>query len=56
MDHGGAMWTRKKPLPIILQRVIVLARESLLVLEKQLLDNDICTDFKVCIVDHYIIL
>uniref|UniRef100_A0A8C4U7G8 Nucleolar protein 6 n=1 Tax=Falco tinnunculus TaxID=100819 RepID=A0A8C4U7G8_FALTI len=37
-DHGSSMWTQEQPSAQILQRLLVLASESLRVLEKQLMD------------------
>ena len=46
-DKYGSTWTKRTPSAPILQRLVLLARQSYSVIEKQLTDTDGEQDFKV---------
>ena len=48
-DKFQSIWTRKQPTAMILQRLVILAKECLSVLESQMADTGLSSsDFKVC--------
>ncbi len=50
-DKFTSLWTKGKPTAQIVQRMALLARESLTLLTTQLVDTNINLDFKVCTVN-----
>ncbi|KAH9490986.1 Nucleolar protein 6 [Bulinus truncatus] len=58
-DKLGTKWTRPHPTESFLQRLIILARESLKIVEAQIMLKGACTDFKLIFrppLDHYDVL
>ncbi|BFY97446.1 hypothetical protein BsWGS_00486 [Bradybaena similaris] len=55
-DKTGTMWTKSFPAECHLQRLILLARESLKILESQIMTDYVSTDFKLIFrppLEHY---
>ena len=46
-DKVSSIWTKSQPSSQMLQRLVLLAKESLKVFEDQLMCTDISVDFKV---------
>lgn len=46
-DKFHSIWTKRKPIAQILQRLILLSRESLATVEAQILSSEIKVDYKV---------